>query len=206
MYTLVLFLIFLFYFSDSLSIMSLWLFWNSLHGQDWPWIQRDLPVLLPKYWDWSWFQKKYVSFSLFSIVLPADLSCTDFTMLRFVPSLSSLFSVWFMEGWSFSNAFMHLYIFLCALGNTISGQLPTLHAVRIYLPNHNPSYYYVSSGLLLAPHGHVFYGSANAWWLSFLLPFYSMVSFSCLFSPPGALSPSPSPYPTLSGALSANEN
>ena len=82
MYTLVLFLIFLFYFSDSLSIMSLWLFWNSLHGQDWPWIQRDLPVLLPKYWDWSWFQKKYVSFSLFSIVLPADLSCTDFTMLR----------------------------------------------------------------------------------------------------------------------------
>ena len=108
MYTLVLFLIVLLYFSDSLSIMSLWLFWNSLHGQDWPWTQRDPPVLLPKYWDWSWFQKKYVSFSLFSIVLPADLSCTDFTMLRFVPSLSSLFSVWLMKGWSFSNAFMHL--------------------------------------------------------------------------------------------------
>lgn len=45
-----------------------------------------------------------------------------------------------------------LYIFKYALGSITAGQLPTLHAVRIYLPtNDSIITYYVSFGLPLAP-------------------------------------------------------
>lgn len=46
------------------------------------------------------FKKKYICFSSFSIMLPADLSYTDFTMLRYVSSLSSLF-ILLRKGWPF---------------------------------------------------------------------------------------------------------
>ena len=56
-----------------------------------------------------------------------------------------------------------LYIFKYALGSTIAGQLPTLHAVRIYFPINNPelllTIYYARSGQPLTqlgiPLGHI---------------------------------------------------
>jgi hypothetical protein len=55
------------------------------------------------------------------------------------------------------------YICKYALGSTVAGQLPTLHAVRVHFPTDKSQLlltgYYVPSGVLLthaSPHGHVY--------------------------------------------------
>jgi hypothetical protein len=79
------------------------------------------------------------------------------------------------------------FIFLNMPKQHKTGQLPTLHAVRIYLLIHNPVITYcVSSGLLLAAIGqlmwHVFMAQlTNGSSLSSLLHiFYPMVASLCL--------------------------
>lgn len=89
----------------------------------------------------------------------------------------------------------HSLYFWIALGNTVAGQLSTLHAVRVCFPTDNPelplTVCYVPSGLLLTqvviPLGHVLLDVSPLWLSSPLLHFLlSHDGFSLL--PPHATS------------------
>lgn len=62
-------------------------------------------------------------------------------------------------------------------------QIATLYTIRIYFPIDNHELLLITIFHLASPHSHIFMNSPKAWWLCFLLPFYS---------PPGSpLTPNP---------------